>query len=274
MKVHRQSLTVGSYGRKATRATLSSNGLTDMTKRKEDWYLTCSMQQVGQELISIANEDHQDSYKALDLFLDYLLKAFDTQRIMREGSNWILTMKEMHEGYFPLAVRWHIEVAKAMGNNDTTDFFGGIYEATFQGKGKASALGQFYTPEDLCKLMADVTYDGRDDGKVYDCCCGSGRTFLGHVGAQLRRNGGKLSKKARYIGEDIDYISCKMCALNLMVHGCMGYVVRHDSLMNDIPNVVYLVNELCHPIYTGVHSITTLTGDDARNFWKNRNGTY
>lgn len=137
------------------------------------------------------------------------------------------------------------------------DFFGGIYEEMYQSKGKASTLGQFYTPPDLCDMLAHCT--APNEGRVSDCACGSGRTLL----AAGCANG--FSRSNFYVGEDIDLTSVKMCALNLMIHGCRGRVVQHDTLKNPILyNYGFRINDIRFPIPSPFYSLTkvSLTKED------------
>lgn len=89
---------------------------------------------------------------------------------------------------------------------------------------KGSALGQFFTPADLVDTMThftDINTDKANGLRVNDPAAGSGRTLL--------------SFHAHYPGnfvyaEDIDWICCMMCIVNMLFHGCRGEVVHHDSL--------------------------------------------
>ena len=159
-----------------------------------------------------------------------------------------LAARQEDEDYFELMTAWFTEVTKAMDAGGTLDFFGKMYEETWKGKGKASALGQFYTPESTCSLMAEmISDDGR--GTYNDCTCGSGRTLLAAFAKADR------SKFLWFDAGDIDYISCKMCALNFMVHGMLGEVKQQDALTLETPSVIYHVNEVRYPFPTNMYSI-------------------
>ena len=53
---------------------------------------------------------------------------------------------------------------------------------------------------------------------------------------------------------DLDAISCKMTAINMMLHGMFGIVERRDALTNDFFNG-YIINEMCYPFPNSIPSI-------------------
>ena len=126
------------------------------------------------------------------------------------------------------------------------DFFGDIYERMYQSNGKASQFGQFFTPPQIAELMARICQD--ENRKDYTCAdpsgCGSGRMLLAHYAANKFSN-------CYYRADDLDIVSVKMCALNMMAHGMRGQVVQHDTLVNPILfDFGYEVNEIRYPIPT------------------------
>ncbi|UII21575.1 N-6 DNA methylase [Fulvivirga ligni] len=102
------------------------------------------------------------------------------------------------------------------------DPLGNLYEE-ITSKRKSQALGQFFTPEHLCDLMVQLNYsEVISNARISDPACGSGRNLLAfHV-----------AYPGNYVfGEDIDLMCCKMAAINLMVHGCQGEIIHHNSLV-------------------------------------------
>jgi type I restriction enzyme M protein len=104
------------------------------------------------------------------------------------------------------------------------DFFGDFYQQ-LASKSKQSALGQFFTPEHLVDMMVMIQTEGKDQTakglSVSDPTCGSARMLIAF---HAHFPGNKM------YGEDIDPICCKMASLNMMLHGCQGEIVQHDSL--------------------------------------------
>ena len=148
-------------------------------------------------------------------------------------------------------------IDRHQGLNALLDFFGGIYEEMYQSRSKSSTLGQFFTPPAVCDLLAYCSEP--IEGKISDCACGSGRTLLA-AGAESG-----FSRDNYYVGEDLDLVSVKMCALNLMIHGCRGRVVQHDTLMNPICyDYGFRINDIRFPMPTPFYSLTRIrfTKDD------------
>ena len=104
------------------------------------------------------------------------------------------------------------------------DVFGNIYEELIASKSRRSNSGQFFTPESLCDLMADICQGEEKQTRkiISDCACGSGRTLLAHH----VRNLGNY-----YVAEDIDKTCAMMCVCNFLLHGVVGEVVWHNSLI-------------------------------------------
>jgi hypothetical protein len=91
----------------------------------------------------------------------------------------------------------------------------------FEGAITYGQNGQFFTPDPICQLMAQLTDDGRNTGVVCDPCCGSGRTLL--AAAQLNRN-------REFVGQDIDLRCVRITAINLALWNLYGWVIHGNSL--------------------------------------------
>lgn len=210
-----------------------------------------SVKQQANKLLTMANKNKIEPYNALDALLDYLIGVFEVKNLRKFGYDYeavFVDARERNRDMFELMTDWFSSVTEEMESGQGfLDWFGSVYEEMFQGRGKASALGQFYTPESLCHLMAKMVKP--DGGSANDCACGSGRTLL----ASFAEN--DKSKFQWYEAGDIDYISCKMCALNFMVHGMVGIVKRQDALTQSAPSIIYHINEVRYPFPTGMYSI-------------------
>lgn len=201
------------------------------------------------------NERQIDRHRGLEVLCDFLIDFFDVRHYC-SAEGWTAHASRMHdeEPYlFRIALIWVEKVAEAMERGEWLDFFGGVYEEMYQTRGKASTLGQFYTPTHLCDLLTRCA--GADsDARINDSACGSGRTLLAHF-ADV-----KFSRKGYYVGEDIDTISVKMCALNMMIHGMQGRVVRHDTLKSPVHfDYGYEVNEIRYPVPTPYYSLRRIS---------------
>ena len=105
-----------------------------------------------------------------------------------------------------------------------------------------SFRGQFFTPAAVADLCARMSRPENTDARpvINDCACGSARMLL--AAEQLAYE--ETQVRPYLIGEDIDGMCCKMAAINLAVHGCLGEVIRHDSLQHpDEFSYGYIINE-------------------------------
>jgi type I restriction-modification system DNA methylase subunit len=130
----------------------------------------------------------------------------------------------------------YLKIAKRYERADLDVFgeaFGAVHVAT--GTGGRDVLGglfmehvshgwngQFFTPDDVCELMAEMTAPNPEDGaRVLDPACGSGR-MLHAVG---RKN-----PRVVLCGWDIDRRCALMSVLNLVFLGFQGEVTWGNSL--------------------------------------------
>lgn len=214
---------------------------------------------IAATLLRVASEKHLPTERALDNFLDYAIEAFDMNKFFTHDSYEKILMEARDKciDYFHVVLDWFKEVDRAMCSGTPCDFFGMTYETMFQSKAKASTTGQFFTPPSICDLMADLVESKSKDGgpiRVNDCCCGSGRLLLSHYmkNSTPEHCGQSVGY---YVAQDIDPVSCKMCALNMMAHGMIGEVHCQDTLLLTPPTVSYYINEVRTPFPTPYYSI-------------------
>ena len=197
----------------------------------------------------------------LDAFCDFIISLFSTDSYKPEGFKPDVATPENND-YINLVSRWCEMVAEEMENGDAFDLFGQLYEQMFLLKSKASANGQFFTPDSLCRLMADITdadveekvsHIGRPV-RVNDPACGSARTLLAHFMDKTREYHA-LAGMYYYEAADIDLPTCKMAACNMMIHGMQGRVVCQDQLLLPTPTAIFYINEVRYPFPSGMYSI-------------------
>lgn len=197
----------------------------------------------------------------LDALLDYMIDFFDYSHYLNDNieKHWQDMLGKSRE-LFIVTIDFMERAAKAIEQGTWIDYFGQLYESQYQSKGKASNLGQFFTPPDICNLMADVSRCKKED-RINDPACGSGRTLLSYFAKAENKSG-------YYVGEDIDITSVKMAALNMMIHGMRGRAIRHDTLKDPITfELGYEINEVRYPCPTPYYSlrrISNATKDDSK----------
>lgn len=203
------------------------------------------MKQLVRQIEKYVGENMLDYNHGLTLFLDYLIDMFDYRQFQTEDGHerQMARKKEESPVFFEAAFHWVEMVKDALKKDAWIDVFGLLYEDMYQSKSKASKTGQFFTPTALCDMLAACSSDGitRQESGINDSACGSGRLLLAHF-AQDK------NKDCYYVGEDIDPVSVKMCALNMMIHGMRGRAVCHDTLLHPLTyEFGYEVNEVRYP---------------------------
>ena len=99
------------------------------------------------------------------------------------------------------------------------DILGDIFEGAIT----FGENGQFFTPEHICKLMAQMTMDP-EAKTVCDPCVGSGRNLLAAA---------EVNPRAEFYGQDVDLRCVRMTAINLALRNLYGWVIWGDSLRNE-----------------------------------------
>ena len=214
-----------------------------------------------------ANKYSRPQEMALSDFCDYLIEFFSIDAFKAgkaEYDQHVLSCTEKNPDFAGLTFQWLDDVATAMERGEWLDVFGILYEEMYLSRGKASKTGQFFTPPSISDLMARIsTLKAEDHGKVNDCAAGSGRLLLAHY-IEKSRLDHSAGRRFEYVAQDSDPIACKMCALNLMVHGMNGRVECRDTLRMTEPTVVYVINEVKYPISTPYYSVRKISAESRK----------
>ena len=196
----------------------------------------------------------------LDAFCDFIISLFSTDSYKQDGFKPSVATPENRD-YIVLVSRWCEMVADEMDKGRFFDLFGKLYEQMFLLKSKASSNGQFFTPDDLCRLMASITDANVEEKishigpvRVNDPACGSARTLLAHFMDKTSEDHA-LAGMYYYEAADIDLPTCKMAACNMMIHGLQGKVVCQDQLSLPTPTAIFYINEVRYPFPSGMYSI-------------------
>ena len=120
------------------------------------------------------------------------------------------------------------EVIMGMEQNPDQDFLGSLYMMCELGNSHA---GQFFTPYDVCRCMAEITFDPKlhpdMEGfiSVSDPACGAGATLLAFLNVCKRRNI-CYHNKVLVIAQDIDFIVGLMCYIPVQLYG-LRWICSH-----------------------------------------------
>lgn len=148
------------------------------------------------------------------------------------------------------------ETVMALDMNMEQDFLGSIYMELGLGN---NAVGQVFTPYDVCRLMAQVTTTSvcsqvRDKGYVTinDCTCGAGATLIAgihEVRKQLTHMNLNFQNHVLVAAQDIDYTTALMCYIQLSLLGVAAYVKVGNSLTEPMRSSDTLENYWFTPMY-------------------------
>ncbi|OIO45568.1 MAG: type I restriction-modification system subunit M, partial [Parcubacteria group bacterium CG1_02_37_51] len=105
-----------------------------------------------------------------------------------------------------------------LGNysDNTIDAFGDTYEflMTMYASNAGKSGGEFYTPQEVSELLAEITTVGKtDENKVYDPACGSGSLLL-----KFAKVLGKENVRQGFFGQEINLTTYTLCRINMFLH--------------------------------------------------------
>ena len=130
----------------------------------------------------------------------------------------------------------------ALDRDPEQDFLGKIYMDLNLSN---TSRGQFFTPYDVCELIAKVSM-GDDvidivekNGyiTIHDPCCGSGSTLIAgiqEVKSQLEKVKLNYQNHILVAAQEIDYTTALMCYIQLSLLGVAGYVKIENALTKPI----------------------------------------
>lgn len=124
-------------------------------------------------------------------------------------------------------------IVEALEQNPDQDFLGDLYMNLNL---SSSHKGQFFTPYNLCRCMAQMNMDGlaqtiaeKGWANVLDPCCGAGALFIAFANEAKRVNI-NYQTDIFFVAQDIDPVVAHMCYIQMSLLGMAGYVVIGDSL--------------------------------------------
>ena len=146
------------------------------------------------------------------------------------------------EEYAEMLSEWLLQLSQDLEEKPYSDMLGMFYEELVTSHSKSKHMGQFYTPEDVTKLMTELALEVNENtmGMVNDCACGSARMLLS---AHVKSKGDLIC-----IGQDLDEVSCKMATLNFWSHGVRGSILQQDTLTLQFYQAWRVNNYLYHGI--------------------------
>lgn len=191
---------------------------------------------------------------ASTLWINWLDWVIDQNLIINHNRK--LNFKGNEETYFQLYKEWVQIVSDELTNTDKYyyDYLGVFYEDVIQSKYKAGTNGQFFTPQNVSKLMAKLLTQNTG-GVINDCACGSGRLLL-----DAHQN----NPSTVLIGQDLDPVACKMAVLNFYINGVRGSIIHQNTLTGEVFECWRVNNYINHGL--PIPHIELVSPRDAYNF--------
>jgi type I restriction-modification system DNA methylase subunit len=129
-------------------------------------------------------------------------------------------------------------VVEALDANPEQDFLGNLFMQLELGN---HWKGQFFTPYNLCQVMAEMQTGKLQEMVaqkgyigVNDPACGAGATLIAFAHAAMAK-GINYQQQVLFVAQDIDQTAALMCYIQLSLLGCPGYVVIGDTLSQPVP---------------------------------------
>ncbi|MCK9452067.1 MAG: type I restriction-modification system subunit M [Bacteroidales bacterium] len=100
--------------------------------------------------------------------------------------------------------------------DNTNDLFGDAYEylMTMYASDAGKSGGEFFTPQEVSELLAEMTVVGKKQvNKVYDPCCGSGSLLL-----KFAKVLGKENVRQGFYGQETELTTYNLCRINMFLH--------------------------------------------------------
>jgi type I restriction-modification system DNA methylase subunit len=152
--------------------------------------------------------------------------------------------KKVEEEYTQIEKRYSKEQMSRMAElfaivtlglqEEKTDFLGNIYSILGLGNKK---LGQFFTPYNMARLMAEIAIDPKTESKrilkIYDPACGSGVMLIAVLGLKEMHDT-DFKKNILLVGQDIDVRCVHMSFIQLSLLGAAAIVIYGDTLTNEV----------------------------------------
>lgn len=101
--------------------------------------------------------------------------------------------------------------------------------------------GEFYTPWDVCRLMAKVTVGDLDPNRwrpltINEPCCGSGSMILA-TASHFKESGLNPTHKMLVTAQDVSAHACNMCFVNLALWMIPARVICGNTLSLEVRHV-------------------------------------
>lgn len=163
-----------------------------------------------------------------------LSNAVDKAHFAPREQDYLTMTKKYGKGELEAVAEMFALIVTGMDENPDQDFLGELFMSLDLGN---QYKGQFFTPYDVCRMMAQMTGTNGLKAKieqqgwvsVNDCACGAGALLVAFAN-ECTRQGINYQTSVLFTAQDIDLTAGLMCYIQLSLLGCPGYVVIGNTL--------------------------------------------
>lgn len=128
----------------------------------------------------------------------------------------------------------------AFEENADQDLLGELYMALGLGNDKK---GQFFTPYDVCRCMAEMNWGNASDQieengwiSANDPAVGAGALLIAFANT-FRRHNVNYQQSVLFVAQEIDFTTACMCYIQLSLLGCPGYVYVGNTITDPCTSI-------------------------------------
>lgn len=164
-----------------------------------------------------------------------IANAVDKRHFDEREAMYMRVVKKYSNDELNVFPDFFTHIVLGMEENPDCDFLGELYMNLELGN---KYVGQFFTPYEICRAMAQVTIDGdflkgqidrHGWVSINDCACGAGATLVAAAN-YLKSINVNYQMQALFVAQDVDMTVALMCYIQLSLLGCAGYVVIGNTL--------------------------------------------
>lgn len=131
-------------------------------------------------------------------------------------------------------------LVEAYERDTDQDLLGELYMALGLGNDKN---GQFFTPYDVCRCMAEMNWGNASDQinekgwiSVNDPAVGAGALLIAFANT-CRRHNVNYQQSVLFVAQEIDFTTACMCYIQLSLLGCPGYVYVGNTITDPCTSI-------------------------------------
>ena len=176
----------------------------------------------------------QDCIEMIALSIQNQAELFP-DRYDKHKRRYVDIAKQYSKKEMGIVVEIFAELIRMLEEKPYQDLLGDLYMQLNMG---SSALGQFFTPYSISKMMAECSFDAEllhneieNKGyiKINEPCIGGGANIIGFLDV-LNSNGINYQQKCIIVGQDLSRISALMAYVVLSLLGCQAVIKIADTL--------------------------------------------